>query len=298
LRTGYGRPGRLALLRWFAPSGETSHAEEEHLVVALAGQDLKLDLAYDLADDAPTGALHGELLGRLGALVGCDVASCTVVDHRRRRLLSATTDDPGQNLLTATGFRSAARQHPGFAAYRSGRIGRGTSVAISDVVDAGTFRRTPLYADFYRPRGTADQLLCVVGLDSWQGTILAFNRSRRGFARRDRQVVDLMAPQVARALRHGRRRRAEIAATRVSARTEADVGDALGRLASLTRREHEVARWVGQGATDREIAASLGISHRTVQKHLEQVYRKLDLTNRTSLAAATRTPLPVGPATH
>jgi DNA-binding CsgD family transcriptional regulator len=269
-------------------------------MAALGTKDLRtaLDLAYDLADDSPGGALSGELLGRLGSFVGCDVASCTVVDHRQRRLLSAATDDPGQNLLGVTGFRAAASQHPAFGAYRSGRISRGTSVAISDVVDSGTFRRTQLYANYYRPRGTADQLLCVVGLDAWRGTILAFNRPRRGFANRDRQVVDLIAPHVDRALHRGRRRRAHAAATRTANRTGADLDQALPRLQDLTSRERDVARWVGEGATDRQIAASLGISHRTVQKHLEQVYRKLELTNRTSLAAVTRMPVPQRPATH
>jgi DNA-binding CsgD family transcriptional regulator len=263
-------------------------------MTALTRRDLRtaLDLAYDLADDEPSGALGGDVLGRLGAFVGCDVASCSVVDHRAGRLLSSATDDPGQNLLGVTGFRSAARQHPAFAAYRSGRIRRGTSVAISDVADAATFRRTSLYADYYRPRGTADQLLCVVGVGAWRGTILAFNRPRRGFAVRDRQVVDLLAPHVARALDRGHRRRARATATRVTARTDADLDRALPRLESLTRRERDVAREVADGATDREIAAGLGISHRTVQKHLEQAYRKLGLTNRTSLAAAVRLPRP------
>jgi len=51
----------------------------------------------------------------------------------------------------------------------------------------------------------------------------------------------------------------------------------------LTPRERQVAAHVTAGATDREIARSLAISPRTVHKHLQQIYRKLDLTNRTGL---------------
>ncbi len=51
----------------------------------------------------------------------------------------------------------------------------------------------------------------------------------------------------------------------------------------LTPRERQVAAHVTAGATDREIARSLSISPRTVHKHLQQIYRKLDLTNRTGL---------------
>lgn len=251
-----------------------------------------LDLAYDLGGDLPDGHLPAELLGRLGSLVGCDVASCTSVDHSERRLLAARTDDPAKNLVGVAGFRSAAHQHPAFAAYRAGRLGSGDPVALSDLVDARTLRRMPLYVDYYRPRGTADQLLCVVGLTGRHGTVLAFNRSRRGFAARDRQLVELVAPHVSRSLARVRRSTAQAAAHRVAVRARLDAERGARRLDLLTGREREVARWVTDGATDREIARGLGISHRTVQKHLEQVYRKLEVGNRTSLAAAVTRPAP------
>ena len=50
----------------------------------------------------------------------------------------------------------------------------------------------------------------------------------------------------------------------------------------ITRREAEVLFWVAQGKTDWEISQILSISDRTVNKHLEQVYRKLGVNNRTS----------------
>jgi IS30 family transposase len=39
------------------------------------------------------------------------------------------------------------------------------------------------------------------------------------------------------------------------------------------------------GASERDIAERLGISHRTVQKHLERCYRCLGVTNRSRAAA-------------
>lgn len=50
----------------------------------------------------------------------------------------------------------------------------------------------------------------------------------------------------------------------------------------ITRREAEVLFWVAQGKTDWEISQILSISDRTVNKHLEQIYRKLGVNNRTS----------------
>ena len=53
----------------------------------------------------------------------------------------------------------------------------------------------------------------------------------------------------------------------------------------LTDREAEVLFWIAKGKTNREIAQILAMSPRTVNKHLEQVYRKLEVDNRTSAAA-------------
>ena len=52
---------------------------------------------------------------------------------------------------------------------------------------------------------------------------------------------------------------------------------------NLTRRESEIALWVKQGKTNREIAAILGISSRTVSKHLENIFAKLHIENRYAL---------------
>lgn len=57
------------------------------------------------------------------------------------------------------------------------------------------------------------------------------------------------------------------------------------RLSLLTSRECEVVEHLVGGLTDREIAHSLKISPRTVHKHLESIYRKLNVGNRTSLIA-------------
>jgi DNA-binding CsgD family transcriptional regulator len=50
----------------------------------------------------------------------------------------------------------------------------------------------------------------------------------------------------------------------------------------LTAREREVLRWLAAGKTDREIAAILTVSVRTVQKHLERIYTKLGVETRTA----------------
>lgn len=54
---------------------------------------------------------------------------------------------------------------------------------------------------------------------------------------------------------------------------------------SITKRESDVFLWLAKGKTNREIAQIIEISPRTVNKHLEQLFRKLEVDNRTSAAA-------------
>lgn len=70
---------------------------------------------------------------------------------------------------------------------------------------------------------------------------------------------------------------------------EIDVQHLAIRLASfealgLTRREADVLQWVAAGKTNTEIGFILGISSRTVQKHLEHIFEKLGVGTRTAAA--------------
>ena len=53
-----------------------------------------------------------------------------------------------------------------------------------------------------------------------------------------------------------------------------------------TPREREVARLLATGATDRQIAAELGISRATVSTHVEHISRRSGLRGRAAIAAA------------
>jgi DNA-binding CsgD family transcriptional regulator len=88
-------------------------------------------------------------------------------------------------------------------------------------------------------------------------------------------------------------------AHRLGARTLADRAEAelratgakprraeLTGLAALTASERRVAELAGQGMTNREIAQALFVTARTVEGHLTQVFRKLDVPSRESLIHA------------
>jgi DNA-binding response OmpR family regulator/DNA-binding CsgD family transcriptional regulator len=66
---------------------------------------------------------------------------------------------------------------------------------------------------------------------------------------------------------------------------EASKVDLLQAQTGLTRRETEVLLWVSYGKTNRTVSEILGISPRTVNKHLEQVFRKLGVETRAAATA-------------
>ena len=56
----------------------------------------------------------------------------------------------------------------------------------------------------------------------------------------------------------------------------------------LSKRESEVLSWLEQGMSNKEIAIVLGISPRTIQKHLQRIYLQLDVHTRAEAIARMR----------
>ncbi|WP_138466139.1 DNA-binding response regulator [Poseidonocella sp. HB161398] len=60
--------------------------------------------------------------------------------------------------------------------------------------------------------------------------------------------------------------------------------ETLAQRFDLTQREAEVLLWLTRGKTNKDIAEILELSARTVNKHLEQVFQKMGVDNRTAAA--------------
>jgi DNA-binding NarL/FixJ family response regulator len=67
------------------------------------------------------------------------------------------------------------------------------------------------------------------------------------------------------------------------ARRAADQRPETATLDALTRREREIALAVGEGKSNREIAAQFDISEPTVKTHLTNIFRKLEIKDRIGL---------------
>jgi DNA-binding response OmpR family regulator len=71
---------------------------------------------------------------------------------------------------------------------------------------------------------------------------------------------------------------------RLSVERATDATERLRARFALTHREAEVLVWIARGKSNRDIGDILGLSPRTVNKHLEQIYVKLGVENRASAA--------------
>ena len=64
------------------------------------------------------------------------------------------------------------------------------------------------------------------------------------------------------------------------------------RKVKLTAREIEVVKLVASGKADKEIAADLGISVRTVRYHVSNIFRKINVSTRARVIVAALKLLP------
>ena len=71
---------------------------------------------------------------------------------------------------------------------------------------------------------------------------------------------------------------------RLTAANDKSADEMLRQHFALTIRESEVLLWIAKGKSNRDIGDILGLSARTVNKHLEQIYVKLGVENRASAA--------------
>lgn len=156
---------------------------------------------------------------------------------------------------------------------------------LTDVADMRAFRKTE-FAEHMGYRLPHDM---QTWMPSRRGTLcsLEFARTGRNFTERDVLFVDAVRPALIayEALR-------DLAETVRRVETVTDGG---GTADLLSAREHEVLDLVAGGASNAEIAQALWISPATVRKHLEHIYDKLGVGNRTAALARTGRTAAVSP---
>jgi DNA-binding CsgD family transcriptional regulator len=216
---------------------------------------------------AGVATLRDLVPGELTTLSICDLDS----GHR-----SVVSDVP--NAISKSGISAFDRhfhEHPLVCAH--GRNRHAETRRISDLVPAAQFRRSGLYNDYYRLIGISHAMAVPIHVERSLLVSFVFNRAGRDFDERDLARVEVIRPHLGDLYRMTRAVDDARAAWGVPAAAPPSPSSA-----SLTSREREVLHWLAGGKTDRDIGDILGISPRTVQKHLQRIYAAFGVETRTA----------------
>ena len=127
-----------------------------------------------------------------------------------------------------------------------------------------------------RERGSPVKVLVLSVHDHPQYVIEAVRAGARGYLRKDTEPAELR--RAIRAVAGGESFFSPSVARHLSAAIQGDTTkSAADRLAGLTPRERDVLRGIAEGSTNKEIAAGLGLSSRTVESYRESLMRKLGI---------------------
>jgi DNA-binding CsgD family transcriptional regulator len=228
-----------------------------------------LRIAQTPWEDDGGEALPWGLLRSLADLIRCDQLWVSGQDTPHWSCF-ADQDLPGSDLGAAEAslyeaFRALYWVSTCSYPDRSGDIASVTM--ISDFHSDRQFHGTPMYRDYDRHLGVEHEImLCLPAGGAGRTLRLLFIRgSRPDFTERDRSLLTLLRPHL-----HA----AYLATTRRHAGCVA-----------LTGRQQEILHLVAAGCSNRRIARELDLSEATVRKHLENIFARLGVTNRTAAAA-------------
>jgi DNA-binding CsgD family transcriptional regulator len=220
--------------------------------------------AWALAGDRPFSL---ETLAALAQLIPCDSIGYSELDRVRRREIEYVGPDDGGG---GEPFWAIVDEHP--LCRHQQAYSDFSATRRSDVISHRRLVTTRVYAEWFSPCEIEAELEAGIARSRARTRTFVFERTSGDFSVRDRAVLELVRPHLARIYETTQLRRA-------AGLTE--VAD----LERLTTREAEVLELVACGLTNAAIADRLWIAAGTVKKHLDNIYAKLDVTNRTAAAA-------------
>lgn len=208
----------------------------------------------------------------LACLIPCDAIGYSDLDRVGRREFGYVGSDPDG---AADGFWEIVDDHPlcrhqlAYADFSATRL--------SDVISRRRLVNSRIYAEWFRPAGIEAELEAGIARSRVRTRNFVLERTSGDFSDRDRAVLEAVRPHLARIC--------AMSELQPAVRDDPAAADEQDRLARLTPREREVLELVAAGLPNAAIAERMWISPGTVKKHLDNVYDKLDVANRTAAAA-------------
>jgi DNA-binding CsgD family transcriptional regulator len=192
---------------------------------------------------------------------------------------------PEQPAFLHRAYGEYAFQNPLMVRYIETLDGR--PYRFSDVISQADLHELDLYKRVYRPMGVEHQMAFTLPASPGRVLAIALSRGDPDYSDAERNLIEQARPFLLQAWRNAVEHTAlrDELAERPGRRRAADwmPVEAL-RARGLTLRQAEVLSLVAQGRSNRDAGAMLGISERTVQKHLEHCYRVLATPGRSAAA--------------
>ena len=159
----------------------------------------------------------------------------------------------------------------------------GRPLRFSDIVTAEQLHATDLYREVYAHLGVEHQIAFTLPSPGQRIMAIALSRCERDYTDGERDLLTLARPHLIQAYRNAldfTDRPPTSGRTRGIGPAERDL-ETLG----LTPAQARVLRRIATGTSTAAIADDLQIAQRTVHKHLQRIYEKLDVSDRSAAAA-------------
>jgi DNA-binding CsgD family transcriptional regulator len=225
-----------------------------------------LDLALEMAVMDPAQVDYGWMAQLLLASLECPVAIFSAVGpegiHGRgwpeAQLPAATVTDL---------IRRCSSEHPLIQHYVKSNDRR--PLAISGLMPLQSWRASAIGSDMHAVTGFYEHM--AIPLQSSPGTMRAFmlGRGEGGFTSQERDFVERIHPSLVTLDYRARAVRSP-------------------KISPLTRREKEVLELIAAGLSRQASARQLQVSIRTIDKHLESIYRKFGVNSHLQAVLAAR----------
>jgi DNA-binding CsgD family transcriptional regulator len=177
-------------------------------------------------------------------------------------------------------FGRLAGENPLVAHYT--RTGDGQPMRFSDFISRRRLHALTLYDELYRHLGVEHQIAFVLPSPPGEIVGIALNRHGRDFTGEEAAMLELLRGPLRACYRRLVEREQLIG---MLGRARADELTTQAMALGLSERQTEIMHGVVGGASNAQVGVSLGISRRTVEKHLQNIYAQLNVTSRTQAVA-------------
>lgn len=156
---------------------------------------------------------------------------------------------------------------------------RGTARRMSEMISVEEYHSLDLYRHFYGQIGLEHQIAFTLPQNPPRLLGVALSRRQGEFDDADRDLLNDARPYLIQSYRNA------VAYERLRAAVGTEALTTALLAAGLTPREAEVMALLAQGRSNADLAAPLGISTRTAEKHVQNAFAKLGVKSRSQAAA-------------